>query len=268
MDLSPLPADRQPNLDWALNDLRVRHSGSKRPPLSRFAANHIDPHSLAAAAATFACEWFPRVALEYHAHWHETGEKYSPSDWVPAIKAMVIDATRCLFMDPDRFDSECVREVAAALDRCSNWFLKRARYLEQQRIDAAEQRRLAKERAERAARAKPASVEIEALAKMAGVSVESAPANAPAQLRATLRNEAQKKRRGNVDGEELKKLRGSTSQEGLAAACGVSLITIRRGEAGRRWLNNTFTDVAKGLSTILGRKITPEELKTKPHPPQ
>jgi hypothetical protein len=201
LELPPLPADRQRELEYELDQLLPKYFGWKRPPLSRFVVNYVDPDCLAAEMASFACEWFPRLALEYVSYLCETGDEYSASDWAPAIKAMVIDATRAIFVKivggpGDRFDRECASEVAAALDRCINGFLVRAHYLEQQRIYAAEQRRLAKERAERAARAKAASVEIEVLAAMAGVSVPLLAE--PAQLPATLLNEVGKKKQAAV----------------------------------------------------------------------
>lgn len=68
----------------------------------------------------------------------------------------------------------------------------------------------------------------------------------------------------SVDAKKLKDYRGETSQEGLAATCNVSVDSISRGEAGGRWSDEVFQRVARGLTTVLNRPITPEDLKNEP----
>jgi hypothetical protein len=181
MNLRQLPAARQRELNYELDQLQSKYFRLFPPPASRFVVNWVDPNPFVADMASLACEWFPRLALEYASYLHETGDEYSASDLAQAIKPVVMDAMRARCPGGgERFDREYASVVAAALNRCINWFRVNAQTRAQQRIYAAEQRRLAKERAERAARAKPASAEIEALAEMAGVPVPLLEANADA----------------------------------------------------------------------------------------
>jgi len=75
-----------------------------------------------------------------------------------------------------------------------------------------------------------------------------------------------------VDSEKLKALRsqmknhdGSVgiSHEALAEACGLSVDTISRGEAGNRWDDASFEAVAKGLTNLTKRMVKPDDLKKK-----
>ncbi len=54
------------------------------------------------------------------------------------------------------------------------------------------------------------------------------------------------------------------TQKQFAQICGVSLSTIKRGEASGRWGNRTIEKVARNLSIAMGRLITPDDLILKP----
>jgi hypothetical protein len=173
MDLPPLPADRQHALDLQLEQLLKDHFGP-RPrqfgkPLSLYVDTGFreDPNRLGIdETVSFAHDWFARLALEYLLYWFKTGNSNQlPADWLPAVKAEAIDTTRTVVWRDRRdwFDKVCLREVAAELERCGAWFLTHMHHLATGR-----RQRLAEQPT-----AGHIPVEIQAMAALARVSVES-----------------------------------------------------------------------------------------------
>jgi hypothetical protein len=184
MDLPPLPADRQYELELQLQQLLSDHFWGPKPrqPQRQWPTLYIDTgfredpeRYFVDKTVSFTRDWFARLAIAYLSYWYEVRKSDSdwlPADWLPAVKAKAIDTARTVVWSDgdDRFDRVCLREVAAALEVSSNWFLVHSRYLEEQRLYAAKRRqRLAKERM---AKPKPVPVEIKAIAAMAGISVK------------------------------------------------------------------------------------------------
>ncbi|MGA2150159.1 MAG: helix-turn-helix transcriptional regulator [Bryobacteraceae bacterium] len=66
-----------------------------------------------------------------------------------------------------------------------------------------------------------------------------------------------------VDSVRLRTYRAQYSQEDFADKCGVSLGTIQRGEAGRRWDEKTFVTVAKNITALGNKRVSPEDLKNR-----
>jgi hypothetical protein len=184
MDLPPLPADRQYELELQLQQLLSDHFWGPKPrqPQRQWPTLYIDTgfredpeRYFVDKTVSFTRDWFARLAIAYLGYWYEVRKSDSdwlPADWLPAVKAKAIDTARTVVWSDgdDRFDRVCLREVTAALEVSSNWFLVHSRYLEEQRLYAAKRRqRLAEERM---AKPKPVPVEIKAIAAMAGISVK------------------------------------------------------------------------------------------------
>jgi hypothetical protein len=177
MDLPPLPAEWE--LQLVLDQLLKDHFGPRPQQFSRPLSLQIDtgirddPDRLYIdQTVSFARDWFARLAMAYLSFWYEERKSdWLPADWLPAVQQKAIETARAVWRDRgDWFDRVCLPEVSAALERAITWFLAHARHLKEQRIHAAVRRqRLAEERA---AGRKPVPVEIEAVAAMAGVSVE------------------------------------------------------------------------------------------------
>ena len=66
-----------------------------------------------------------------------------------------------------------------------------------------------------------------------------------------------------VNAAKLKQYRGNLSQEEFADKCGVSVDTIQRGEAGRRWGDRNFIRVAEAIELLTGRSFKLEDLKNR-----
>lgn len=63
------------------------------------------------------------------------------------------------------------------------------------------------------------------------------------------------------NGDLLRECRGAQSQERFAEECGVSVATIKRGEAGGRLTESVLIQIATAIRRLCGRNITAEDLQ-------
>src|SRR6516165_7893084 len=98
MELPPLPADRQHELELQLEQLlnehhffrpRPRQGGWPRLYINTGNVREDPDRFLIDATVSFARDWFARLAMAYSSYWYETRKSDSdwlPIDWLSAIK--------------------------------------------------------------------------------------------------------------------------------------------------------------------------------------